>query len=382
MRCIRLMFIPVLAGFLAGCVHFETPPAIGKRTLLSGESIFGKEVAAVEPVEIMALTDEMREWVHAKTGEYPHARVRLHRLLGGLIEDGLLSLKYDPNLTLTAAETFEAHQGNCLSFSILFSALARETGLTTHFRMVRIPPSFTSENDFVLLNNHINVEVKRVTSDGDFVQDHIVDFNSAEFDGNYESRQVSDHYVESLFHSNVAVEAMRKGDTLAAFRHLKKGLLMTPDLDALWVNLGAVYSRQGLYQHAESAYLHALRADPWSRSALVNLANLHDWLGNTETAAAYRRRVQNHLESNPYYHQQLALEALDEGRFELAARHINAAIDRNPGEHKFFHTKARVHYATGETGQARRDIEVARNLARTESVRRRYASKLAGLGDR
>lgn len=348
--------------------------------LLSGEALYDRKVQAADSIEILTLNDEMRRWVSSKTGMFPHARVRLHRLLDGLIEDGLLSLEYDPDLTLTAAETFAAHQGNCLSFSILFTALAREAGLTTHFRTVRIPADFSSVDDLIVLNNHINVEVKRVTSDVDHVQDHIVDFNSAEFNGNYESRRVSDSFVQSLFHSNLAVEALRRGDSLGAFRHLKKGIEVTPDIDALWVNLGVVYSRGGQYQHAENAYLYALGVDPWSRSALVNLANLSDFLGQHERAEDYRRRVQNHLRSNPYYHQHLARLALAEGRLDQATRHINNAINLKPDEHQFYHTQARVNLAAGHEEEARRSIETARELARSEGLKRRYSSKLAALG--
>ena len=50
---------------------------------------------------------------------------------------------YD-EITRTASETFRARRGNCLSFSNMFVAMARDVGLDVQFQEVEIPPDWTS----------------------------------------------------------------------------------------------------------------------------------------------------------------------------------------------------------------------------------------------
>ncbi|MDH5455389.1 MAG: hypothetical protein OEY37_04900, partial [Gammaproteobacteria bacterium] len=89
--------------------------------LLSGEALFGAriDVSDIRTDEIMALNDELRDYVAAKVKDDPQARSRLRKLVRGMIDDGLLALDYDVNRTHTAIETFETREGNCLSFSLL-----------------------------------------------------------------------------------------------------------------------------------------------------------------------------------------------------------------------------------------------------------------------
>ncbi len=119
---------------------------------MSGRVLFGEAVdtSAIRADDILALNEEMRNYVAAKIGNDPQARSRLRKLIRGMIDDGLLTLDYDPNLTYTATETFRNRQGNCLSFSILFAALAREADLETTFQMVEIPPSFRADGELIL----------------------------------------------------------------------------------------------------------------------------------------------------------------------------------------------------------------------------------------
>jgi hypothetical protein len=115
--------------------------------VLFGEVI---DISGIRTDGILALNDEMRNYVASKVKANQPARSRLKKLIRGMIEDGLLTLDYDPNLTYTAIETFQNRQGNCLSFSILFASLAREANLDVTFQMVDIPPSFRADGEIIL----------------------------------------------------------------------------------------------------------------------------------------------------------------------------------------------------------------------------------------
>jgi Flp pilus assembly protein TadD len=373
--------LPILGFLLAGCSPVIVHPPESVDALLSGEVLFGEtiDVTDLNSDEVLALDDEIRAYVHSKVAGLSHAKSRLRSLLGGMIDDGLLSLDYDQNLTYTARETFHKRQGNCLSFSNLFVAMAREADVDVNFQMVEIPPSFSSDGELILLNNHINIRVNRIVSNTDFIHDFVVDFNTAEYNGNFETKKVTDGYAIALYFSNLAVEAIQTGDTRSAFRYLKKGIRTDPGIAGLWVNLGALYSRHDHYDMAERAYRQALVIQPSNKSALVNLANTLMFLERQEEANYYLGKVTYYRDHNPYYHYSLAREAYQEQQYPQALEHLKAAIRLKKDEHQFFYLQGLTHYQMQATGEAEESFTRAKNAAEMEKLTAGYERKLQAL---
>lgn len=378
----KYRYLSVLAGiWLVACTAqvVSTPGATA--ALLSGQVLF-REVVDVSDIGtdgILALNDEMRDYVAAKVGGDPQARSRLRKLIGGMIDDGLLTLDYDPNLTYSAIETFQNRQGNCLSFSILFAALAREANLDATFQMVEIPPSFRADGEIVLLNNHINVRVKGIRRDINFAGDYVVDFNTAEYNGNYDTRKVDDNYAIALYFSNVAVESMQAGRSEQAFRYLKKGIETDPEIAGLWVNLGVLYSRNKRHDMAVQAYQQALSIQPSNKSALVNLASVLQHLGRAEDARRYSEKVAYYRNRNPYYHYYRAQTAYREQRFDDAMTDLAEAVKLKEDEHQFYFLRGLVHEQMKEYDLAARNYRKAKDTAEKAELVSGYTRKLQAL---
>ena len=380
-RSLPLLLIGI---WLTAC----TPQLVGvpesTGDLLSGQLLFGEtvDVSDISSEQILALNDEMRDYVASKVHGDPTARSRLRKLIRAMLDDGFLTLDYDPNLTYTAIETFESREGNCLSFSILFAALAREADLELTFQMVDIPPSFRADGEMIILNNHINVLVKGVRRDVNHVGKYVVDFNTAEYNGNYDTRRVTDNYAIALYFSNVAVESMQAGDTRKAFRFLKKGIQTDPGIAGLWVNLGALYARDKQYDIAERAYHQALAIQPSNKSALTNLASALVHLGREEEARHYSSRVAYYRERNPYYHHYRAQTAYRDDELEDAMAYLEDAIKLKPDEHQFYFLRGLIHEKMQEYDLAARDYELARDTAEKSQLVSGYTRKLQALESR
>ncbi|MDJ0710909.1 MAG: tetratricopeptide repeat protein [Woeseiaceae bacterium] len=377
----RRALIVILSVWHAACAPFTATDPVLIDDLLSGRTLFGEPVdtAAIRTDKILALNDEMRSYVADKTGGDPQARSRLRKLVRGMLDDGFLTLDYDPNLTYTAIETFQNREGNCLSFSILFAALAREAGLELTFQMVEIPPSFRADGELILLNNHINILVKGVRRDINHTGEYVVDFNTAEYNGNYATRRVDDNYAIALYFSNVAVESMQAGESRRAFQFLKKGIETDPDIAGIWVNLGVLYSRHDLYDLAVRAYQEALSIQPSNKSALVNLATALHQLGRTEEAAHYSNKVDYYRNRHPYYHYYLAQTAYQEGRLDDAMVHVADAIRLKQDEHQFYFLRGLVHQQRKAYELAARDYRKARDTAENARLVSGYTRKLQAL---
>jgi Flp pilus assembly protein TadD len=367
--------------WLVACAPLVVTAPDSTDDLLSGQVLFGEpiDISDIRSDGILASDDEMRDYVASKMQGSLPARSRLKRLIQGMIDDGLLTLDYDQNLTYTAIETFQYRQGNCLSFSILFAALAREANLDVTFQIVDIPPSFRADGEMILLNNHINVLVNEVRSDVNFNRDYVVDFNTAEYNGNYDTTRVTENYAIALYFSNLAVESMQAGNLINAFRYLKKGIETDPAVAGLWVNLGVLYSRYDNYNMAEQAYHQALSIEPSNRSALVNLASALNNLGREEESEYYSKKVAYYRDHNPYYHYIQAQTAYRENELEDALTYLAEAIRLKGDEHQFYFLRGLVHYQMKAYDLAAIDYETARDTAEKAQLISGYTRKLQAL---
>jgi Flp pilus assembly protein TadD len=375
----------VLLLLLAGCAAAPgQPPVALNSPLLDGRELFGAPVAMAEEADILGVSPAMSDFIDKNGRDVTVDWLRMKRLLRGMAEYGYLDLKYDADITLTAAQTFQQRLGNCLSFTNLFVALARETRLDAQYQIIEVPPIWDSADGWVMLNSHINVIVHNVRmgvpDQYGISRDYIVDFNTPEYRGTLPRRPVTDRVAFALFYNNRAVEALRAGDTKTAFANIKLAVSKSATVASVWVNLGALYSRSRHYDSARLAYEAALRIAPDEKSALTNLARLHEELGNTEVAASYRQRIRQHEASNPYYHFGLAQSAYGNGNDVLALDEVRKAIALKRDDHRFYFLEGLIHYRQGDVVDARASIATAQRLSEDDSDRQRYAGKLAVLG--
>ena len=367
---------------LVGCAAIAPPNTpISAEQLTSGVVLFGEPVGTdeVPAVEVLAVDDHMRAFIKRHKANAASERSRLRRLLQGLIEEGYFDLEYDPDLTLSAAETFRTRTGNCLSFTNLFVALAREVGVDVSFQMVRVPPLWDSDDNWVILNNHINVVARNVRVNSLYVRDYVVDFNTSDYRGNYDTEVVDDNYAMALFHGNRAVESLRAGEARKSFAYLKKAIELDADVAGSWVNLGVLYARADAHRYAEAAYHRALAVDAGNKSALSNLARLHEGLGHAELAAEFRGRIVYYQRQNPYYHYHLAQKDFARGDFEASRAHLKQALRLKRDEHQFYFLRGLVEYQQGDLAAAHADLARAAQYTAHAETKRRYSNKLAAL---
>lgn len=342
--------------------------------LLSGRVLFGEpvETASIADTALLELDDEMRTFVAELVDGARGGKERMRRLLAAMIESGLMSLDYDDDKTRTARQTFHERVGNCMSFTALFVALAREADLEVRFQTVEVAPVWHADSDLLILNNHVNAVVEH-----NFGSRVTVDFNATELKGDYKMREVSDEYALALYSNNIAMEALRRGDLLHSFRLLKKSFETYPYIADNWSNLGVVYSRGGEDDHAIAAYMKALDLDSQHRPALVNLASIYRARGDKERADYFARQVRRHQEQNPYYHYFHALAAYNADDLETAEARLVRAIDLEDTDYRFFQLRGLIAIHSGDRRTALESFQKARTLAVYSDAHRVYDNKIS-----
>ncbi len=324
----------------------------------------------VEDAQVLALTAEMRAFVAQHVAAGADRATRLRQLGSAVIHSEGFRLDYDET-TRTAAATFEARRGNCLSFSSLFVALARELGIDARFQEVDTPPDWSYRAETFVLNRHVNVLVD-LGRDGE----HVVDFNMEDFRTSYDRRGISDERALAHFFNNLGVERMQAGEAALALGYLRRAARHDPSFAPAWTNLGILYARAGQPLYAEAAHLRALRSDPSDLVAMSNLAGLYERQGDRDRAAEYRRLASQHRSRNPYYLFQLAREDFQAGDYDGAAGRLEDAIRRKRNEDQFYFLLGMCRLKQGHEGAARRWLAKAEEVAATDALKRRYASKM------
>jgi tetratricopeptide (TPR) repeat protein len=219
-------------------------------------------------VHPFAADDEMKLWLEDAIPPIPDPQARLGLLQDKLVQEWGLEMEYRRDYTGTAYEVFRDRQANCLAYTFLFVALARELDLAVQFLEVGDFEVERREGDLVVLSGHVAAGL------GEPPDRAIYDF-SAESAAEYRSlRSLTDMEAVALYYSNRGAEELLAGRLEQAEEALELALRLAPRLADSWVNLGVVKRRSGDADGASTAYRNALALDPGNRAAMGNLEML------------------------------------------------------------------------------------------------------------
>jgi Flp pilus assembly protein TadD len=340
-RCWRVMAVVALAAALLAC---STLPDSSRSVSelaplqLEGHTVTVAEVAARAPTpDLLALDQDMRDFVALYTGGARNSRQRLTMLHRAITGAATLDLQYDPVAEGSAQEVFHRGSANCLSYANLFVALAREAGLDAGYQWLEVRPQWTRLGERVMVRLHVNVMVK-VSSREHYMVD-IDPLPSRDIAG---SQAISDSEAQALYHSNIAMEALAAEQLELAWLNGVRALQLSPETAHLWVNLGAIYRFSGQHREAESSYLYALQLDPWDRSAMNNLVVLYGIEGRAQDRNYWAVQVARYRDDNPYYHAWLGDQAAEAQDWQAALQYYEEALALLPDD-------SRLLYAAGIT---------------------------------
>lgn len=317
----------------------------------------GHEVPAVADTDWLNMTPEMQAFVEQHARSDKNHRSRAWALAYAALDPYLLDFDYDPQLTLTADEAFRQRRGNCLSFSAMFVAMARNAGLAAHFQEVIIPPNWSAINDTVLVSKHVNAVVS------DRGNSYVIDVSRRKTSPNEVIRPLSDREARAQYFNNLGADALVREDLGRAYANFARGLEIQPGLAYIWSNLAVVLARNGQTEDAIFAYRTALQYAPDHAAALNNLHTIYTEKGDVEAAAELARRVERNRRRNPYYLLYLAEVANEEQRWSDAIELLDKAIRIDDEEYRFYYALAQAQFHAGLVEVARANLDRARALA-------------------
>jgi tetratricopeptide (TPR) repeat protein len=340
----------LLAVCVASCASIPPrQPAVPELT--------GQAPVEIPDVDLLRLTPEMRAFSERYAKSEGKDTGKAWMLAYAALDPFLMDFQYDPMVTLTADEAFRLRRGNCLTFSGMFVAMARDAGLQAWYQEVIVPPEWSAVNETLLVSKHVNAVVS------DWGSRYVIDVSRRKKMPLEQTRRMSDEEALAQYYNNLGADALVENELPHAHAYFSKALEARPGLAYVWSNLGVVFRRNGQTDEAIFAYLAAIEQDPDHAVALNNLHTLYSEEGDLDAAMAIEQRVERNRRKNPYYLHYLAEVANEEERWSDAIDLLNRAIRLEANEYRFHFTLAHAQYHTGDREMARASLDRARELA-------------------
>lgn len=353
-------------------------------SLLHDEAFQARPVPA-DPA-VFAVSASMRHYLEVGIARQLRSHGNLRGLVQALDSNAQLKLEYDSSFTRTAAETFDARAGNCLSLTIMTAALARELGLSVSFRRVLTEESWTRRDNTLYFGGHVNIVLapspadllRSVGSGGGIV----VDFLPQEDLRRQLSREIGDQTVVAMFMNNRAAEAMALGLLDEAYWWARGAMTQDPRFLEAYNTLGVIYSRHGDLAHAERVFQRILALEAENASAMSNLANVFDRQGRHKAALALRARLQMIEPHPPFHFFDLAVAALKRKEYAAARDLFARELARNASYHEAHFGLAAAHIGLDDPRAAQKHLAAALDASTNRREHDLYAAKLAWLRSR
>ncbi len=323
------------------------------------------------PEQIMAIPPALQQQVQQEVVHGASSpEQRLQRLVDLVFQPDGRGLQYDTTATLSVADAWAQRRANCLSFSLLFVALAREAGLEARMQEVGQVMTWYEEQGLIYNAGHVNVGLRVQGRHGtlDLDQNVIYDRRGP--------RAINDQRALAHFYNNRGAELLAALDHGSARAHFDMALRMDPRFAPAWNNLGVLETRSGNPAAAARAFDSALTIAPTLPSALSNASALYAQVGDTARATQLNERLEQTRRRDPFHQFMRGMAAERDADYTQAVQHYQRAVQLYDKAHQFHFGLARAYFLSGDNRRATRELARARALSHTDKQRAIYQSKL------
>ncbi|WP_414608631.1 transglutaminase domain-containing protein [Stenotrophomonas pavanii] len=369
---------PAARSVLLALAALAASPAVAQeRAATAAPVVAASPVAPTIPTppQVFAIPPAMHDMLRTQVINRSYSREqRLQALVEMIFDRHGLDLQYDADATLTVSEIWQQRRANCLAFTLMFVALAREAGIQARVQEVGQVVSWYQDQaqGLVYSVGHVNAGVGFADR-----------FATVDLDRNvlYDRRgplPISQARALAHFYNNRGAERMASGDLTGARAFFNTALAQDAGFAATWNNLGVLENRTGNTAAARRALETALRLDGRQDAALTNASALYRGLGMNAQAQALEQRLQSVQREDPFAQYMLGAEAERAGQLDQAIRHYRQAVRLYDTAHHFHFGLARAYFLAGQLKRADRELLRAQELGGAPQ-QARYQAKLDSL---
>jgi Flp pilus assembly protein TadD len=362
-----------LCWLLAACA--SAPVVSQKPETLFRDALFSAPSERVDAADIFTLDKEMQNFLDHDVARKINAEGKVAALVDALYESERKKFRYDAARTRSAAEVFHLRSGNCLSYSIMTAAFARELRLPVQFHTVSFGEVWDRNENIEYLIGHVNLTLGEQSMSS---RDHAktVDFAAVGEARGDMVDDIGEDIVVAMYMNNRAAEALAANNLNDAYWWARSAVEHAPAFTSAYNTLGVVYSRHRDLAQAELVFRHVLEREPDNVLAMSNLAQVLTNLGRVDESKLIAIRLAQIQPNPPYFFFNRGLVAMKAGDFKTAKIEFTKEVNRASYNHQFHFWLALANYYLGNMGETRKQLTNAMENSPNAAQHDLYAAKL------
>jgi Tfp pilus assembly protein PilF len=372
--------LAVLALVLGGCASAPPPAPLPAASSFFRDDAFAPPKQPVSVADVFTLSPEMEAFVAGARAQSLRESDPRYVLIDMLYKKQRLAIDYEGSRTRTAAETYAARAGNCLSLVIMTSAVAKAMGVPVNYQRVLVDEAWSRSGTLYFASGHVNLVLDWAPSLSRFTRQMepslIVDFLPAEQLRGQRAQSIGERTILAMFTNNRAAEAMARGDPDDAYWWARESIVQDGSFLAGYNTLGVIYLRRGLAVEAERLFAEILRREPENAKVMGNQIHALRQQGRTEDADRLAMRLAVLEPVPPFHWFNAGLQAMREHDYQRARDLFAKEVRREAFYHEFHFWLAQAELGLGNLRGAQRHLEMARQNSTTASDHNLYAAKL------
>ena len=354
----------VLLALTVGCTAYEPPesaPLVRQRYVerLEESRSAGIDLGALSSDDLevpFELDDAIRDQIVGVARSRREA-TRVDEILGLIFER--LDLEYALTPTRNAVGTFQARQGNCLSFVNLFVGVARNQGLNPFYVEVEDHQKWRHRDGAVVSQGHIvaGLHIDGLLRTFDFLPYRPKSYRQFAI--------LDDLEAVAHYYNNLGAEALLADRNAEAEPLLRAAVALDPTFEKAINNLGVCLARLGRTDEAIDLYHRGLEIAPDQVALLTNLAATYQRLGQLDKAELLFEQLAQQRDTSPFFFVYRGDLALARNQPAEALAEMTEALRRDSEVPEVHVGLARAYLALGDLRKARHHLDRALKLDAT-----------------
>ena len=375
------MLAPLLLG---ACAAVQLPAPLPANTLFA-DAAFKPASEPVSAADLFTLSPAMRAYLNSPAFT---SQVRLkgaqQGLVSALYQKGELKLEYESSKTRTAAETYDARVGNCLSLVVMTAAFARELGVPITYQNVMVDHTWSRAGNLYFGSSHVNLVLTENTpafmrSYQNVIPTLTIDFMRPKDSDDFHTHPLEERDIVAMYQNNRAAEALAEDRIDDAYWWAREAVRQNPNYITGYNTLAVIYQRRGETALAERVFRAALEREPENLVVMHNLVPVLAALGKERESNEIKARLAVIEPHPPFYYFNRGMAAMEKGDYAAARNLFAKEVKRAPYYHEFHFWLGIAHWRLGDGRSAHAELKLALDTSTTNAASQRYSAKLSQL---
>lgn len=380
----KLAALLLASLLLTACAAVRVPAPMPATELFS-DAAFKPPSEPVGAADLFTLSPAMRDYLRSPVfASLVRSQGAQHGLVSALYHKGELKLEYESSKTRTAAETYEAGVGNCLSLVVMTAAFARELGVPITYQNVMVDHTWSRTGNLYFGSSHVNLVLSENLTE--FMRTYqksratlTIDFMPPKDAESFHTYPLEERDIMAMYMNNRAAEALAQDRVDDAYWWAREAVKQNPNFITGYNTLAVIYRRRGENTLAERVFRAALEREPENTVVMHNLVPLLAALGKSGEADQLKARLAVIEPYPPFYYFNRGMTAMENGEYETARSLFAKEVKRAPFNHEFHFWLGIAHWRLGDGRRAHEELKLALDTSTTATSSERYSAKLSQL---